>query len=64
MTTAAPELQPTSPVLLRVPPEDEEHVRAGLEEADRGEGVLLTAEEVEHWASTGELPWETAESSI
>jgi hypothetical protein len=37
-------------------PDDIEAVREGLEQAERGEGVRLTAEELERWANTGELP--------
>jgi len=33
--------------------EDEEHVRAGVDEAERGEAVDLTPEELRHWAETG-----------
>jgi hypothetical protein len=34
----------------------EADVRAGLDEAERGETVALTAGELDHWADTGELP--------
>ena len=36
--------------------EDEEHVRAGVDEAERGEAVDLTPEERRHWAETGKWP--------
>jgi hypothetical protein len=44
-------------------PDDEADVRAGLEEARRGEGVRLTPEQVAQWASTGEFPWLESSSS-
>jgi len=44
-------------------PDDETDVRAGLGEAERGEGVRLTPEELEHWAQTGELPCLDSSSS-
>jgi hypothetical protein len=31
-------------------------VRAGLEEAERGETIALTDDELDAWAQTGELP--------
>ena len=40
---------------LTAHPDDEADVRAGLEEAERGEGVRLTPEQLEKWANTGEL---------
>ena len=36
-------------------PDDMDAVRAGAEEAERGEGVELTADQLEKWAETGEL---------
>ena len=36
-------------------PDDVEGVRAGLEEAERGEGRELTPEQLQKWAETGEL---------
>lgn len=42
-----------------VPPEDALDVREGLEEAARGEGILLTREQLERWAATGEWAWES-----
>jgi hypothetical protein len=38
-------------------PDDEADVRAGLEEAERGEGVRLTPQQVAQWARSGEFPW-------
>jgi hypothetical protein len=42
--------------LVRPSAEDEADIRAGLAELDRGEGVELTADELQHWAETGEWP--------
>lgn len=42
--------------LVRPAPEDEADVRAGIEEAERGEGIDLTPEEIERMAETGEWP--------
>jgi hypothetical protein len=41
---------------VRLSAELEADVRAGIDEAERGETVALTAGELEHWAETGELP--------
>jgi hypothetical protein len=37
-------------------PEVQASVRAGLEQALRGESIALTPEELDLWAETGELP--------
>ncbi|HLK41092.1 MAG TPA: hypothetical protein VKU41_30285 [Polyangiaceae bacterium] len=34
--------------------EDEADIRVGLAELDRGDGVELAADELQHWAETGE----------
>jgi hypothetical protein len=44
------------PDVVRASAEDEANVLAAIEEIDRGEGVELTAEELRHWAETGEWP--------
>jgi hypothetical protein len=41
---------------VRPSPEDEGKIRRALEELDRGEGIELTADELRHWAETGEWP--------
>ncbi len=46
--SAPPRFQPHS--------DDLADVRAGLEEAERGEGVALTPEQLKRWAETGEWP--------
>ena len=51
----APRTRP-NPQLVRPSAEDEADIRAGLAELDRGEGVELTADELQHWAETGEWP--------
>jgi hypothetical protein len=51
----APRTRP-NPQLVRPSAEDEADIRAGLAELDRGEGVELTAHELQHWAETGEWP--------
>jgi hypothetical protein len=39
------------------PPEDvDDLLRAGVEAAERGEGIELTNEEAQHYYETGELP--------
>ena len=48
---------------VRPHPEDEADVRAGLAEAERGEGVRLTSDQLEQWATTGELPCFESSSS-
>ncbi|GAC1587509.1 MAG: hypothetical protein NVS3B20_15940 [Polyangiales bacterium] len=48
---------------VQVPSEDVEDVRAGSEEAARGEGITLTVEELEHWSETGEWPRDRRDSS-
>jgi hypothetical protein len=45
-----------SPGLVRAAAEDEASVLAAIGELERGEGVELTAEELRHWAETGEWP--------
>jgi len=42
--------------LVHPSPEDEAEIRAGLAELNRGDGIELTAEELRHWAETGEWP--------
>ena len=42
--------------LARLPPNDTRSVREGIEQADRGEFLDLTPEEVDHFLETGELP--------
>jgi len=51
----APRTRP-DPELVRPSAQDEADIRAGLAELDRGEGVELTADELRHWAETGEWP--------
>ena len=62
----APRSRPMrQPVDLKLPPEVEAEVRAGMEEAERGETMALTATEAEHYYETGQLPeraWHWAES--
>jgi hypothetical protein len=41
---------------VRASAEDEGDIRAALTELDRGDGVELTADELRHWAETGEWP--------
>jgi hypothetical protein len=41
---------------IRLVAEDEEHLRAGIEAAERGETRPLTREELDRWVETGELP--------
>jgi hypothetical protein len=50
-----PAVKPQRPV-VKPAPQDEADIRAGLEEAERGEGVELTEEELKRWADTGEWP--------
>ena len=45
-----------NPQLVRPSAEEEAEIRAGLADLDRGEGVELTADELRHWAETGEWP--------
>ena len=51
----APRTRP-NPQLVRASAEDEADIRAGLAELDHGEGVELAADELKHWAETGEWP--------
>jgi hypothetical protein len=52
-----PLLETPSPRRLVTPhPDDEADVREGLEQAERGEGIRLTPEQLDHWVTTGELP--------
>ncbi len=52
-----PKIRPSaSSQRLRAPREDEEDLRAALEEAAQKKGRVLTAEELKHWAETGEWP--------
>jgi hypothetical protein len=51
----APRTRPDIP-RVHLPPKDEADVRAALERLDRGDGIELTAEELAHWAETGEWP--------
>jgi hypothetical protein len=51
----APRTRPEVPRVY-LSPEDETDVRAAVESLDRGEGIELTAEELAHWAETGEWP--------
>jgi hypothetical protein len=41
---------------VRLPADEEAHVRAGIEAGERGETRALTREELDRWAETGELP--------
>jgi predicted transcriptional regulator len=41
---------------VRLTPEHDAQVREGLAELGRGEGMVLTTEELEHIAATGEWP--------
>jgi hypothetical protein len=53
----APRTRPNvQPVEAKLPPEVAADVRAGIEEAMRGEFVDLTAEETRRYIETGELP--------
>lgn len=47
---------------VRVSPELEAEIVAGLAEFDRGEYVELTREQLDHAANTGEWPWPADES--
>lgn len=49
------------PPLVRLPPDEEAHVRAGIEAAERSETRALTREELDRWVETGELPELTGE---
>jgi hypothetical protein len=51
----APRTRPTPPN-VRPSAEDEADIRTALAELDRGEVVELTADELRHWAETGEWP--------
>jgi hypothetical protein len=51
----APRTRP-KPQLVRPSAEDEADICAGLAELERAEGVELTADELRHWAETGEWP--------
>jgi hypothetical protein len=42
--------------LARLPSSEARSVREGIEQADRGEFLDLTPEEVDHFLETGELP--------
>jgi hypothetical protein len=44
------------PALVRPDPRDEEELRLAIESADRGEGLLMTADEAERALLTGEWP--------
>jgi hypothetical protein len=46
----------TKPVIYGVPPEVEADLSEALAQADRGEGVKLTEDELKRWAETGEWP--------
>ena len=46
----------TPTVLVQPAPQDEADVRAGLDEAERGEGTDLSEDELKRWAETGEWP--------
>jgi hypothetical protein len=46
----------SDPAEGRVRTRSEAIVRAGLEAAERGDGIDLTDEEAEHYYGTGELP--------
>lgn len=49
--------RPTSePVAVKLPPEVEARVRAGIEASERGDVLELTPQEAEHYYKTGELP--------
>ncbi|MGA3124833.1 MAG: hypothetical protein ABSF69_29140 [Polyangiaceae bacterium] len=51
----APRARP-NPELVSPSADDEAEIRAGLAELDRGEGVELTADELQHWVETGAWP--------
>ena len=51
----APGTRP-NPKPVRPSAKDEADIRTALAELDRGEGVELTADELRHWAETGEWP--------
>ena len=53
--SVVPRTQPKSE-LVGLSAEDEADLRARFAELDRGEGVELTADELQHWAETGEWP--------
>jgi hypothetical protein len=40
-------------------PELEQELQRAVEEIERGECVVLSAEEVDRWAETGVPPWST-----
>ena len=57
MLSMAPRTRPSvRPVRADLPPDVAADVRAGIEEAMRGEFVDLTAEETRRYIETGELP--------
>jgi hypothetical protein len=51
----APRTRP-NPKPVHASAEDEADIRTALAELDRGDGVELTADELQHWAETGEWP--------
>jgi hypothetical protein len=66
MSTPSP--KPTPAPRVRPHPDDEDDVREGFAEIERGEGIALTPEEAERWVETGEPPqhvkkWQPAPSS-
>jgi hypothetical protein len=55
-----PKTRPSTPAEpLRAAREDEADLRAALEEAQKRTGRVLTAEQLKHWAETGEWPDES-----
>jgi hypothetical protein len=65
---STPSTKPKPAPRVRPHPDDEDDVREGFAEIERGEGIALTPEEAERWAETGDLPehvkkWQPAPSS-
>lgn len=52
----APMAPKPTPRTFKPAERDEADVRAGLDEAERGEGRVLTHDELARWAETGEWP--------
>lgn len=48
--------QPEQPIEDRLSPNDERHVRAGIEASERDEALALTTDEADAYYETGVLP--------
>ena len=62
MRRVAAELAWAGEAEVRVSPELEAEIVAGIAEFDRGEYIELTREQLDHAVNTGEWPWPTDES--